>query len=74
MPEGAEVVVVVIDDELSAEERAELHASLDCALDDSAAGRGMNVALIAVIAGFALRGAASARVWSLPRWFPHSCS
>lgn len=40
LPDGAEVEVVVIDDELSAEERAALHASLDCALDDSAAGQG----------------------------------
>jgi hypothetical protein len=29
----------VIDDELTAEERAELHASLDRALEDSEAGR-----------------------------------
>jgi hypothetical protein len=36
------VEVLVIDDELSAEERAELHASLDRALDDSEAGRGMD--------------------------------
>jgi hypothetical protein len=42
LPEGAEVEVLVIDDELSAEERAELHASLDRALDDSEAGRGMD--------------------------------
>lgn len=40
LPEGAELEVVVIDDGLSAEERAELHASLDRALEDSAAGRG----------------------------------
>ena len=40
LPDGAEVEVVVIDDQLSAEERAELHASLDRALDDSEAGRG----------------------------------
>jgi hypothetical protein len=40
LPEGAEVEVIVVDDELSAEERAELHASLDRALDDSEAGRG----------------------------------
>lgn len=33
---------MVIDDELSAEERAELHASLDRALDDSEAGRGVD--------------------------------
>ena len=42
LPEGAEVEVVVIDDELSADERAALHASLDRAWDDSEAGRGMN--------------------------------
>jgi hypothetical protein len=42
LPEGAEVEVVVIDDELSADERAALHASLDRALDDSEAGRGMD--------------------------------
>lgn len=42
LPDGAEVEVLVIDDELTAEERAELHASLDRALDDSAAGRGMD--------------------------------
>jgi hypothetical protein len=44
LPDGAEVDVVVIDDELSAEERAALHASLDRALDDSEAGRGMDAA------------------------------
>lgn len=42
LPDGAEVEVVVIDDALSATERAELHASLDRALDDSAAGRGVD--------------------------------
>lgn len=42
LPEGAEVEVVVINDELTAEERTELHASLDRALDDSAAGRSMD--------------------------------
>ena len=42
LPDGAEVEVVVIDDDLSAEERAELHASLDRALDDSEAGRGVD--------------------------------
>jgi hypothetical protein len=44
LPEGAEVEVVVIDDELSPEERVALHASLDRALDDSEAGRGMDAA------------------------------
>jgi hypothetical protein len=44
LPDGAEVDVVVIDDGLSADERAALHASLDRALDDSDAGRGMDAA------------------------------
>ena len=44
LPDGAEIEVIVIDDELSAEERAELHASLNRALDDSEAGRGMDAA------------------------------
>lgn len=42
LPEGAEVEVVVIDDGLSLEERAELHASLDRALDDAETGRGVD--------------------------------
>lgn len=42
LPDGAEVEVLVIDDELTAEERAELHASLDRALEDSDLGRGMD--------------------------------
>jgi hypothetical protein len=42
LPDGAEVEVLVIDDELTADERAELHASLDHALEDSDAGRGMD--------------------------------
>ncbi len=42
LPDGAEVEVLLIDDELSVEERAELHASLDRASDDSEAGRGMD--------------------------------
>ena len=42
LPEGAEVEVVVIDDKLTTEERAELHASLDRALDDSEEGRCMD--------------------------------
>ena len=41
LPDGAEVEVLVLDDELTPDERAELHASLDRALDDSDAGRGM---------------------------------
>lgn len=40
LPDGAEVEVVVIDDNLTPSERAELHASLDRALDDSELGRG----------------------------------
>lgn len=40
LPDGAEVEVLVIDDELTAEERDELHASLDRTLEDSDAGRG----------------------------------
>lgn len=43
LPDGAEVEVLVIGgDELTADERAELHASLDRALDDSEAGRGVD--------------------------------
>ena len=42
LPDGAEVEVLVIDDEVTAEERTALHASLDRALDDSEAGRGMD--------------------------------
>jgi len=42
LPDGAEVEVLVIDDELTGEERAELHASLDRALEDSDAGRGVD--------------------------------
>jgi len=41
---GAEVDVVVIDDDLSPEERTALHASLDRALDDSEAGRAVDAA------------------------------
>jgi hypothetical protein len=40
LPDGAEVEVLVIDDDLTAEDRAELHASLDRALEDSDADRG----------------------------------
>lgn len=43
LPDGAEVDVLVVDEELTPEDRAELHASLDRALDDSEAGRGMDV-------------------------------
>ena len=42
LPDGAEVEVVVLDDEMTAEDRAALHASLDRALEDSEAGRGMD--------------------------------
>ncbi|HEU4410209.1 MAG TPA: hypothetical protein VFS43_33445 [Polyangiaceae bacterium] len=42
LPEGAEVEIVVLGDDLSAHDRAELHASLDRALEDSAAGRGVD--------------------------------
>jgi hypothetical protein len=42
LPDGAEVEILVLDDELTAEERAELHTSLDRALGDSDAGRGMD--------------------------------
>jgi len=43
-PDGAEAEVVVLNDELSVEERAALRASLDRALEDSEAGRGMDAA------------------------------
>lgn len=39
LPEGAEVEVAVFDDDLTPEERAELHASLDRALAQSDAGQ-----------------------------------
>lgn len=49
LPEGQVIELVPLDevflsggDELDDEERAELHASLDRALDDSEAGRGMD--------------------------------
>ena len=42
LPEGAEVEVAVLGDDLGPEDRAELHASLDRALDDSDAGRGVD--------------------------------
>jgi hypothetical protein len=42
LPDGAEVEVVVLDDDLSIDERAALHASLDRALDNSEAGRAMD--------------------------------
>jgi len=40
LPEGAEVEIAVIGDDLTPDERAELHASLDRALDDAEAGHG----------------------------------
>jgi hypothetical protein len=42
LPEGAVVEVLVIDDELTPDERADLHASLNRALDDSDAGRALD--------------------------------
>lgn len=42
LPDRAKVEVLAIDGELTAEERAELHASLDRALGDSVGGRGMD--------------------------------
>jgi hypothetical protein len=44
LPDGAEVEVVVLDDDSSAEDRSALHASLDRALEDSEAGRGVDAA------------------------------
>jgi hypothetical protein len=43
LPEGAEIELVAIEDDgLSAEERIELHASLDRALEDRQAGRSVD--------------------------------
>jgi hypothetical protein len=42
LPEGAEVEVAVLGDALSPQERAKLHASLDRALEDSDARRGLD--------------------------------
>ena len=42
LPEGAEVDIAVLGDDLSPKERADLHASLDRALDDSEARRGVD--------------------------------
>jgi hypothetical protein len=42
LPEGAEVDVAVLGDDLTPEERAELHASLDRALVESEAGDGVD--------------------------------
>ena len=42
LPEGAEVEVVVLGDDLSPEERTELPFALDRALDDADAGRGVD--------------------------------
>jgi hypothetical protein len=41
--QGAEVEIAVLGDDLSPEERAKLHTSLDRALDDSEAGRSIEV-------------------------------
>ena len=42
LPEGAEVEIAVLGDDLTPAERLELHASLDRAQEDSDAGRGMD--------------------------------
>ena len=42
LPEGAEVEVAVLGDDLDPAERAELHASLDRAMEDADAGRGVD--------------------------------
>jgi hypothetical protein len=39
LPDGAEVEVVVLDDDLSAEDRSELHASIERALEEVDAGQ-----------------------------------
>ena len=39
LPEGAEVEILVLDDDLSVQDRAALHASLDRAQDDAEAKR-----------------------------------
>jgi hypothetical protein len=45
LPEGVEVALVMIeDDDLSAEQRAKLHASLEQALNDEDAGRFVDTA------------------------------
>jgi hypothetical protein len=44
LPDGAEVEVVLLDDDLGTDDRAALHASLDRALEDSEAGRGVDAA------------------------------
>lgn len=44
LPDGAEAKIVVIDDNLTPEERVALHASLDQAMNDSEVGHGMDVA------------------------------
>jgi len=43
LPEGAEVEVAVFDDDMTPDERAELHASLDRALAQSQAGDAVDV-------------------------------
>jgi hypothetical protein len=42
LPEGAEVEVAVLGDDLTPEERAELHEALERAQEDSDAGRGVD--------------------------------
>jgi hypothetical protein len=44
LPDGAEVGVVVIDDDLTPDERLALHDSLDRGLEDSEACRGVEAA------------------------------
>ncbi len=58
LPEGAEVDVAVLGDDLDAKDRAELHASLDRALADSDAGRGVDA--VTFLAEFRARRAAVA--------------
>jgi hypothetical protein len=43
LPDGAEVtVLIIVGDELTPDERAALHSSLERALDDADAGRGVD--------------------------------
>lgn len=55
LPEGAEVEVAVFGDDLSPEERAELHEALDHAAEDSDAGRGVDA--MTYLAEYRARGA-----------------
>ena len=45
LPDGAEVELIVINDELSSDERLALHASLDRALADAEAGSSVDVSV-----------------------------